>query len=327
MTRETHFLSRVPERFQWSLKIDLLGDFYKWMYQQLINKGYKNVTEEEAPYQFFNMRKRELITKPRKVIYSKEFTYPSEYKLALQEFEEKAKAGMDLTPYMSEKIVDCNYNDLLLNDWGIYHFHLSRRYKDNGFVQRNEYQIFAYVDADTIYMLQVYRHDDPVLYSKQEMIKILRDNWPALTESHHLRGVSKLGWKANDEEYGKLRDCYVQTLVELGENEVYGVLGGGYASNGYSSEAFQALAYWERKFTHYQERIIENAGNIGEAINKYHSNFDLFSDMNIWFIGFASEDILTLIEKNSGLIIQMFADQHFFRICRANEIDVLNIRT
>ncbi len=97
--------------------------------------------KENVIRQYWNMEKRLIQRKPRKVVYSAEFRCPEEYERALAEFEERVKKGGNLHPFMSDKILKSSYNDLLLNDWNIYHFHLTGRFRDDGFAARNKYEM------------------------------------------------------------------------------------------------------------------------------------------------------------------------------------------
>lgn len=107
-------------------------------------------------YEYFNTQKRVLFKIPRKVVYSEEFQCPVEYQEALLQFEQSARIGKDLNIYLSSQIKRSEKADGLLNDWNIYHFHLTRRFREDGFAKRSDYQIFAWVTNECIYMIQIY---------------------------------------------------------------------------------------------------------------------------------------------------------------------------
>ena len=222
-----NYQSQAPVKFQWSLDIDLQADYSSAVYAGLKRAGYTDADKKYAVYQYYNLLKRQIEPKPRQVMYSKEFQCPKEYQVALKAFEERAQNGLSLAPFQSEKIKRANYNDMLLNDWGIQHFHLSRRYRDDGFVARSQYQIFAYVTDEAMYMIQIVPHNEEDLYSRREMVRIIRDNWPNLLKRFHIKGVTGLTEKLDDHAYGEIRNANITTLLELGENEVYGMIGGG----------------------------------------------------------------------------------------------------
>ena len=263
-----HYKSSALDRFQWTLDISLQDDYRVKIFNYLRSCGYNDADEKDAVFQYFNLQKRLLEARPRRVLYSKEFICPDHYEQALKEFEEKAVQGKSLQPYMSSKLRFANYNDLLLNDWNIQHFHLTRRFNKDGSVKSSDYEIFAYVTDDAIYMIQVYNHQAEDLYSNQDMIRIIHDNWPELIEKNHVKGVLGLEEKIDNHTYGLFRKGGVSTFVELGENEVYGLIGGGYASNGFSNEAVRNAEFWLNRLGVFQLNIKDNAMWIGKTINR-----------------------------------------------------------
>lgn len=310
----------VISQFQWVLDIPLQDDFQSTVYRDLLRAGYADANPKDAVYQYYNLMKRHIAAKPRTVLFSKEFKCPVGYELALSEFVEKVKKGVDLTPFQSQKIKLSAYNDLLLNDWDIQHFHLSRRYRGDGFVSRSKYQVFARVTDETVYMIQIYRHDAEDLYSKIEMVRILRDNWPETVERFHMENVAELTEKMNDHQYGLLRDAHAMTFVELGKNQVYFPFGGGYMSSGYSASALRQADNWLNRLSAIQMNIRNNAERIGKTINRYIGRTEPYCDMQIRLLWIDNIDKVTMYESNSGLIIQTETSEGWIRVCRVSEI-------
>ena len=298
------YKSSILSIFQWTLEIDLKKDFETIVFKDLVRSGIKNVNPKEAVFQYYNLLKRRVEQKPRHILYSREFKCPEKYKLALEEFEGKAKKGADLTPYLSEKLQRADYNDLLLNDWGIQHFHLSRRFRDDGLVARSQYLIFAKVTADTIYMIQVYDHNAEDVFSREELIRILADNWPEVIERYHIKGARELTEHFDDHDYSEIRKGRIQSFVELGENRVYGLMGGGYSTSGASLEALQQSDYWRGRLEVVQGIVVKEAEHIGKAINRAIEKRAPFCPMHIRFLWFDNRDTFSMCETNSGLIVR-----------------------
>ena len=122
--------------------------------------------------------------------------------------------------FYKKNINEPEKSDDLLNDWNIYHFHLTKRFREDGFAKRSDYQIFAWVTADCIYMIQIYPHKEAHLYTKKELLKMIEENWPELLKPHHIKGAVRLSVQLDDEQYGVLRDAHATSFVELGENKV-----------------------------------------------------------------------------------------------------------
>jgi hypothetical protein len=313
------YKSMVINVSQWHVNISLLDDYKDILYEILLQFGIVDVDRDNVIFQYWNTVKRIIPSKPRKVVYSAEFRCPKEYERALDEFVNRIETGQNIHPFMSDKILKSSYNDLLLNDWNIHHFHLTRRFRKDGFAKRNDYEIFAYVTNNVFYMIQIYPHDDEVLYSKQEMIRIIRNNWPELIKSYHMCGVDSLTQKLDDYVYKKIREANISTLVELGQNQVYGMIGGGYASNGYSMEALQNVCFWERRMNTFQKIVVENTEVILRLI---HENYDVFSGSNIdiKMLWVDNPYKVTLLERISNLIIQVDIKDGIIRICQPYEV-------
>ena len=314
------YKSPVLNQFQWSVEISLQDDFNDKIYRDLLRAGYNDADRQHAIFQYFNILSRQIERKLRQVLYSKEFTCPTGYEAALKEFEGRVERGANLIPFLSQKVKLCNYNDLLLNDWGIQHFHLSRRYREDGFVQRSQYQVFTYVTQDTMYMIQADPHDADDLYNMQEMVRILRDNWPELMRKSHMQGVTGLTEKMDDHAYGIIRNAHITTFTELGENEVYAMIGGGYAANGFSLEALRSADFWMNRLESFQLVVKENVEWVGKTVIRMCGKSEQHCDMKIKLLWIDNVSKVTMCEEYSGLIIQMNIKENRLWICEAHEV-------
>lgn len=293
--------SPMPSSVLWRLEINLRDDFDEICYHALRRAGYKDASREKAVYQYFNLCKRSVEARPRSVVYSREFECPESYRLALEEFEEKVRKGESLRPFMSDKYRELNYDDLLLNDWNVYHFHLSRQYKADGSVKRSDYEIFAFITDETMYMIQIYHHRTEDLYSRQEIMRILHDNWPGLLEPFRLQDALELSKPYSDHELHQIRQSHAMTLLQIRKGQVYGMIGGGYASSGYSGEALRRVDYWHDRCNTFQQVFIENADKIGRILFRDKE----YADMRIGLLGITNNDDVIVMEKNSGYIIHL----------------------
>lgn len=57
--------------------------------------------------------------------------------------------GDDVTPHLSSNILNDTYEDYLLNDWGIHHFHLGQNISD-GFAGRTGPLLFALITNSNV---------------------------------------------------------------------------------------------------------------------------------------------------------------------------------
>ena len=298
------------------IEIDLLNDFIQYLKNQINKTGFFSVNGDPI-YAYFNLLKRLIEPKPRKVVKSKEFSYPKEYDLALEELENKITIGQNLTPYMGTEIKNAEYNDRLLNDWNIYHFHLSRRVREDGFVQRSNYQVFAYITEDVCYLIQVYPHNKPHLYATQEIVKIIDDNWPELISANKMAGRPTL--ILDDNAYDTLRSANISAFVQTESDTMFGMIGGGYSSNGYSLSALRQANHWIAVCMQIQKRIINGLINdIAKGIKKnclvcgHHFKFS--------FLFFKNYNSIFLAEEYHHIVVEINYKDKWVRIC--NPIDI-----
>ena len=285
---------------QWTLDISLETDYIPILSKWIAQNGYTFNSRIDDLYQLLNIAKRMIQPKPRKVVHSMQFSCPEGYEIALLELENKIKKGDDLSPFMTEKL-SSDYNDLLLNDWGIYHFHLSRRYRDDGLIQRSNYLIFAFVTDTTIYFIKVYNHNSDQsdnLFSKQEMIQILYDNWPELIEPYCLDDAT-LEYTIDDSTYQNYRQANISTFVQLKNGKLFSGLGGGYASNGRSMEVVMYVNQLRKQFYRFERLIFDKRRAILESINIIHDEKEIQFDLKFELVRIIDFDEIILYERNN----------------------------
>ena len=254
---------------QWTLDISLETDYIPILSKWIAQNGYTFNSRIDDLYQLLNIAKRMIQPKPRKVVHS-------------------IKLSSD-------------YNDLLLNDWGIYHFHLSRRYRDDGLIQRSNYLIFAFVTDTTIYFIKVYNHNSDQsdnLFSKQEMIQILYDNWPELIEPYCLDDAT-LEYTIDDSTYQNYRQANISTFVQLKNGKLFSGLGGGYASNGRSMEVVMYVNQLRKQFYRFERLIFDKRRAILESINIIHDEKEIQFDLKFELVRIIDFDEIILYERNN----------------------------
>ena len=312
------YCSILGLRDAWKLKIDLVGDLQKYTYQLLVKKGYRDVDEKRALYQYFNLQKRQIECRKRRIHKSKEFVCPGGYESILKKFEEKVLNGESLFPYMSKKCKIASENDALLNDWNIYHFHLSDTFEKNGMAVRSDFQLFAFITQNDMYFIQIYKHKTPQLYCKQELLEIINNNWTELLEKFQLKDVMSVEAKFTDKEYAKIRKEHACSVVALSNKKVYGMIGGGYASDGSSIEAVNASDYWCNRLHGIEKMIRINLKIISDTINKVSSYHSTECDIKLLWIDNTNK--MTMCERNNHIIIQINTKENKIRICNPWEV-------
>lgn len=217
-----------------SLTINFQQDWVEILCQKLAERGYStNSSQHDSDalcIQYFNVLKRQIDAKPRKTLVSKEFNRPKQYQTGIRLIRRKVESGQDLTPHLSKNIKSLDYHDALLNDWGIYHFHLGDSSEKTGFIKRTGPVLFARVTDEYFYMLDVLGHGS---WSQQRLVEIIHDNWQEsislfkIPEGYRLSSVSP-----SDEDIAQFRKHGISTFIKVSDGTIYSLLGGGYSLGG-----------------------------------------------------------------------------------------------
>ena len=158
--------------------LDFYTDLIEIFRDKLIEMRFSIDLNEEANricLIYFNLKRRKISAIPRTILESEEFNCPSDLQSGLDIVRERILNGQDLTPHLSIKLHKLDYNDSLLNDWGIYHLHLGLSLEPDGFVSRTNQVLFARFDQNFAYFITVIEHGQ---WSNQEFVQIIHRNWP-----------------------------------------------------------------------------------------------------------------------------------------------------
>ena len=143
------------------------------------------------------------------------------------------------------------------------------------------------------------------------MIKIIHTNWPELLENYHMKGVQCLTEEIDDEMYNKIREAHISTAVQIAENEVYCLMGGGYMSNGASGEAMRISIRWHNRMCECEKMLKANKNIIFEFIQSARGKVD--RNLEICLLTADSLDDITVIERKNRVGIQMLLKDGKFR--------------
>lgn len=111
---------------------------------------------------FYSVVHRLIKPKPRNVIEYEKFDYKGN-DTGISNLKKKAFNGEILTPHLSKQVFDVDQsrkNDPMLNEWGIYHFHIPEYEGSGSFVNRSSNLLFVIVTQDEFILLDVQPHSD-----------------------------------------------------------------------------------------------------------------------------------------------------------------------
>ena len=234
--------------------MDFLSDLKVAIASEFMNQGIsfpEDADLEHLASRYLEMRIRRIEPVPREVHFSEEI-HDSLGKLS-RETDEKVHQealeawrtvfylrhlfvrGSTVMPFLTDRVTDTEKTDGLLWDYGMHHLHLSREPGKFGFVKRSDWLLFAIVADQDVFFVDVRKHKDPERqgfeWVRQDLLDIVHNNWPELTESRLLHAVT--GDKVTNAEKLELRLKNANLVHEVGGRAV-APLGFGTASDGHS---------------------------------------------------------------------------------------------
>lgn len=158
------------------------------------------------------------------------------YKAALDRIEQLLSSGGDLTPYLSRRIMhgfevpagpSSNLAsrrdlDLLINDWGIHHLHLSNEVQGDGFVKRTGPLLFAAFVGQDAYLIEILQHGG---WTDVKLIEVCVREWPQANLALEMKGVLGLAREVRPDERKALRNGAVNTPIEVAGKYYMGRMG------------------------------------------------------------------------------------------------------
>jgi hypothetical protein len=240
-----------------SLEIDFYSDWIEILRNELVQMGHP-VPAVKDPHEialmYFDEYARRVKPKPRKVWKSKEFQCPMELQAGLDLLETKVIAGGDLTPHLSRKILKPGFQDGLLNDWGIQHFHLGTQVRSDGLIESTKEVLFARVTETDFYEIRIAAHGT---WPEVEMMEILHSNWPETIRQFRSQFTS--GANATTAEVVRAaRAVGVLMPIRTHDGTLYYPLGGGIASDGSGSQATETADTEAYRVKDLQEHVVKN---------------------------------------------------------------------
>lgn len=286
---------------KYEVKIDFYQDWISHLKRELEQAGYTPAKDlEDISIQYFNLLRRRVPPVPRKVLIAKEFKCPLEVKSGLNIVKGKIEKGINLHPHLSRLITDLNYNDDLLNDWGIHHLHLgtTKMERNPSFVNRTDPVLLVRFDKQNAYFLSVMEHGN---WTNQDMIRIIHSNWPKSIERFRVNDVIELNTPVTDRDIKAFRKAHVLSFIEPEPGVVYVPPGMGLTSAGIGLEVVQASDHYANLMKTYENVIKENIDEVTENIKD--KGVDV--GKNLSFVLKIKEKNVYVFEKNHNIIIDL----------------------
>jgi hypothetical protein len=175
-----------------TFEMDFVRDVAAILRERLGKAAFPDVpgeADEELIRRYLNVLHRRVPIALRRTHFAREFQCPPEHRAGLDQLIRTSETGGDLKPYQSTRLDQPSFNDGMVNDFGLQHFHLglgpypkNPMYKD-----RTGLLLYALVANDGLYCISVLPHKN---WSRQELLDITHANWPDILDVYKFREPS-----------------------------------------------------------------------------------------------------------------------------------------
>lgn len=212
------------------LKSDFVSDWLNLLKNILQNHwGYdiEDLTDEQLLLAYFNAEKRRPEPRQRIVKLADTFNCPSNLSDGWDRLQNLIKSGADITGNLSKCVTDLSYKDSMLNEWGIYHFHLGSE-KKGEFVSRTGPLLFALVTDNEFLAINIYPHG---AWTDISIVETIHRNWPDVISKYKILG-NMLAYEISEKDRQTLRNKKINSFVTVDDGTIYGSIGGGVVYTG-----------------------------------------------------------------------------------------------
>ena len=250
----------------------ILTDFYS-DYSEIVRANLESIGYTDLPtdlmsllHIYYNYQLRIVHPTPRKIEKPIGFQCPVALQDALEKLENKIRNGDDINSHLSKNIKKYDYDDSLLNDWGIHHLHLGTYVDSEGFVNRTGSVLFVRFTDSTAYFIVINIHGT---WSDLNMMEVLHRNWPDTLGPYRIRGVVGLEHSPNSDEIKKLRKANAVSILDV-DGSFYIPIGGGCMTSGISMDVVMITDKVLLKIKNMEENFKSNSNKIRKLIkNRY----------------------------------------------------------
>ena len=221
---------------------------------------------------FGNWRRRFVEPVRRKVHRSREFMESRfhrdpRYAGEIAALVAKIQDGRSIEPHLSTRVNDAYVVrdpskpkklsarqdvDMLLNDWGVHHLHLSSQPWRDGFNARTKLLLMAGFTRTDAYLLDIMDHDQ---WSNDQIVRVLVREWDGAGFVGPLNGISPDA--INTDQRKGLRDVGVNATVNVDGVAYYGT---GYTSDGSNSAAVMEAMQVHRRLEWFAKEVEADPG-------------------------------------------------------------------
>lgn len=247
-----------------NITCDLYSEWINAIRREFTKAGFvhQSMSDRDCAILWQSWNRRLIPAKPRLIKKACSFSCPPTHQKGLEALEAVFEKGDDIKPWQSRMTEKIEFEDGLLNDYGVLHFHLGDTFDNSGFIKRTGPLLFAIVRDDTVYAIGIYNHGD---WYELDILNIIDRNWPNLLNPVTVKGFDAAYTPKSREEIKALRNSNVCAVISLDSGRMVAPLGGGIATDGTSNDAVHSADHWAKYLRNADNMIIDH---IKECVRK-----------------------------------------------------------
>lgn len=224
------------------MQIDLFSFVSTKFAERLITAGYPTPSgsHEDVVLAYLNVHARRVPIGPRTIRKLPNYSVPSHLAAGENAFMADAMSGADLLPYQSTLLMQADWSDGMLFDFGIQHFHLGvgQHPRMPKFKVRADPLLFAVVTPSELYCVGFFSHG---AWSQQSLLDTVHASWPHLLAPFVVKGASGLAHTNTDDDLATLRKARINSFSQRPDGTIHAPPGGGVTTAGGSIHSTLAL--------------------------------------------------------------------------------------
>lgn len=291
-----------------NVSIDAERDVLNHVKDILRNEGFRdanNLSDDDTLILYFNYHERVIPARRYQIIKSNAFLCPPDLEQGLLSLESKLSRGESVNPHLSTKILDIEYFDYLLSDWGVYHLHLGTQPHPRlpGFVKRTGPVLFARFTYDTAYFINVMQHGQ---WTCRDCVEIIHENWAQTINQSKLNSAFDISLNPTDDEIAQFRKANINYFIKLKDNSIYAPIGMGYTTHGNSLKSTLRTIRLRKNIESLQEKVRDLAKEQTLEMLPYYNgdiSIEFYFDTNLYHIIAGSD---TIIVRTLGIWESLF---------------------
>jgi hypothetical protein len=215
--------------------------------------------------------------------------------------------GKDLRKYLSRGIVRTPVKtpggrrpdiDLLLNDWGVHHLHISSLVEPDGFVKRDGPLLFVSFTAATAHLIDIMQHGD---WCRDHVLEVLASEWPNESVIYEMRSPTPTSPNAiTEQQRANLRaNGYNAAFAFNGKT----FFSRGMMSGGVTMEGWLYARNLLHRIQEVEKVLAENPGRCAAIFEQHNVKFPDEPE----FVFAIGDDGPSILEKRTGTCISLMA--------------------